>query len=77
MTAPASNALVYTRAASGNSSSLWGDTLLSSPANCDSIGITINGNTLTMDSSRLQVGQIFEFSLLRLVLLQQLIHNQL
>lgn len=61
MTRPLSNALIYTSSrtdADGNF--LWGEAEATSVYNADSIGVSIggtNGAVLTLDQSRLQVGQ--------------------
>lgn len=60
MTKPLSNALIFLSARSGATVGvLWGPNEISNINNCDSIGVTINGNVLTMDNSRLVIGQIY------------------
>lgn len=60
MTRPLSNALVYQSARAGaTTGALWGSSQLSAGQNCDSIGVTISGNVLTMSHKRLIIGQRF------------------
>lgn len=60
MSRPLSNALITTFARTGATTGvLWGTANTSNVRNSDSIGVTISGNVLTMNKSRLQVGQNF------------------
>lgn len=60
MTRPLSNALIFSQARSTvDASNLWGTTTFASTSNCDSIGVSISGNVLTMSRARLVIGQRF------------------
>lgn len=64
MTRPLSNALIFTtnRQTYDAASNIFGTTVYSSIYNSDSIGVTISGNVLTMNKSRLVIGQIFQLT---------------
>lgn len=60
MTRPLSNALITSLFRTGVTNSLlFGDTTVSNVYNCDSVGVSIAGQVLTIDKTRLQVGQRF------------------
>lgn len=60
MLPPLSNALVYLSARQNFTlGNLWGTQQFSSKYNCDSIGVTISGDIMTIDPDRLIVGQRF------------------
>lgn len=60
MTRPLSSALIFTEARNTvDASNAFGTTVFSASRNCDTIGVTISGNVLTMKRDRLVVGQRF------------------
>lgn len=60
---PLASALVCNDTRTGiGAAALWGSTRISHPWNSDSIGVTINGNVLTMSKTRLQVNQVFQLN---------------
>lgn len=62
MTAPASNALISTLIRSGCTqvgNAHLGTALTANVQNCDSIGLTLSGNVLTINRKRLVVGQVY------------------
>lgn len=61
MTAPLSNALTASLVRSGvdASNNHTGTALVASASNCDSIGLTLSGNVITVSKKRLVVGQRF------------------
>lgn len=63
MTKPLSNALICLSARSSTGSSIYGATELSATSNCDSIGMSVSGNVLTLSNKRLVIGMRFLVSI--------------